>query len=185
MLTELTNTKWCKKLGKWWKHWHMGTHLRVLVENCPMNTNMTVFRWFVLGTKVATVLEVLTLMLLVANFIHYKNDAKNLKNDWNPGKWVLIWESSARGFKWIPTWQGSDDFQDILTFCALDKSSLSIGRVKTSPPHNRQNPCSKSANKAMFRMAAFVIVWGHRNNQWGGGGGDVDAEVMSDMHYNS
>ena len=25
--------------------WHMGTHLRVLRENYPMNTNMTGFKW--------------------------------------------------------------------------------------------------------------------------------------------
>ena len=42
----------------------MGTHLRVLSENFPMNTNMTGFRWFpknlcvlVLWTKVASALE--------------------------------------------------------------------------------------------------------------------------------
>ena len=28
------------------KPWHMGTHLRVLGESFPMNTNMTGFRWF-------------------------------------------------------------------------------------------------------------------------------------------
>ena len=39
---------------------------------------------------------------------------KNLKNDWNPGKWVLIWEHSARAFQWIPTWQGFDAFQKSL-----------------------------------------------------------------------
>ena len=42
----------------------MGTHLRALIESFPMNTNMTVFRWFsknlnvlVLWTKVASAME--------------------------------------------------------------------------------------------------------------------------------
>ena len=55
--------------------------------------------------------------------------AKNLKNDWNPGKWVLIWEYSVRAFQWIPAWQGLDGFQRKLCFCAFDESSLSIVRV--------------------------------------------------------
>ena len=59
-----------------------------------------------------------------------QNDAKNLKTDWNPGIWVLIWESSARAILWIPTWQGLDGFQKSLRSCALDERSLSIGRVK-------------------------------------------------------
>ena len=44
----------------------MGTHLRVLGEKFPMNTNMTGFRWFskifaFLKAKVALALEVLTI----------------------------------------------------------------------------------------------------------------------------
>ena len=30
----------------WLKPWHMGFHLRVLIERYPMNTNRTRFRWF-------------------------------------------------------------------------------------------------------------------------------------------
>ena len=30
----------------WLKSWHMGTHLRVLSESFPMNTNTTGFSWF-------------------------------------------------------------------------------------------------------------------------------------------
>ena len=52
------------------KDWnHMGTHLRVLGENYPMNTNMTRFKWIymenlyvlVLWMKVASEMEGLTL----------------------------------------------------------------------------------------------------------------------------
>ena len=56
---------------------------------------------------------------------------KNLKNNWNPCTWVLIWEYSARAIQWIPTQQGLDGFQKSLHSSALDKSSLSIGRVNT------------------------------------------------------
>ena len=55
---------------------------------------------------------------------------ENLKNDRNPDKWVLICEYSARAFQWIPTWQGFNGFQKAFRPCALDKSNLSIGRVK-------------------------------------------------------
>ena len=51
-------------------------------------------------------------------------------NDWNPGKWVLIWKYSVRAIQWIPKWQGSDAFQKSLHSCVLNKSSLSIGRVE-------------------------------------------------------
>ena len=58
-----------------------------------------------------------------------QNDAKNMENDRNPGKWVLIWEYSMRAIQWIPTWQGLSVFQKSLRFCALDESSHSIERV--------------------------------------------------------
>ena len=70
----------------------------------------------------------LTPILLVANLAH-TNGAKNLKNDRKPGTMVFIWEYLVRAIQWIPTWQGFDGFQKYLQRCALDKSSLSIGRV--------------------------------------------------------
>ena len=59
------------------------------------------------------------------------NDAENMKNVCNPGKWVLIWDKLVRAIQWIPTWQGLDGFQILLPPGALDECSLSIGRVKT------------------------------------------------------
>ena len=76
-------------------------------------------------------INLLTLMLLVANLANTKSCKKAKKNDWNPDKWVLIWEYSVRAFQWIPTWQGLDGFQKSLHSCALDESSLSIERVNT------------------------------------------------------
>ena len=38
--------KMMQKPEKWLKPWHMGTHLRALNKNYPMNTNMIGPRWF-------------------------------------------------------------------------------------------------------------------------------------------
>ena len=55
-----------------------------------------------------------------------QNDEVNLKNDQNPGTWVLLRVLSVT-FQWIPTWKGLDDFQK--SVCpTLEESSLSIGR---------------------------------------------------------
>ena len=35
-----------QKTEKWQKPWHMGTHLKVLIESFQMNTNMTGFKFF-------------------------------------------------------------------------------------------------------------------------------------------
>ena len=64
-------------------------------------------------------------------FDHNKKMQKTWKYYWNPGKWVLIWEYSARAIQWTPTWQGLDGFQKSLHHCALDVSTLSIGRAIT------------------------------------------------------
>ena len=72
---------------------------------------------------------ILTLMLVVANLAN----TKMMQKTWNPVKWVLIWEYLARAFKWVPTRQGLDGFQKNLLPCALDESSLSIGRVNPFP----------------------------------------------------
>ena len=47
---------------------------------------------------------------------------------------ILTWENLLRVIKWIPTWQGLDVFQKYLHSCALNKSSLTIGRVKGFAP---------------------------------------------------
>ena len=63
----------------------------------------------------------LTLMRPVADL--------NMKKWTKPWNMILIWEYSARAFQWRPTWQGIG-YQRSLHPRALDKSSLSIGRVK-------------------------------------------------------
>ena len=66
----------------------------------------------------------ISLGLLVANL----TKAKWCKKSWNMTETLAYSESILRG--WIPTWQGLDGFQKSLHLCALDESSLSIGRVK-------------------------------------------------------
>ena len=39
-MANFANTKWSKKPEKLLKPWHMGTHLILLSESYPMNTNM-------------------------------------------------------------------------------------------------------------------------------------------------
>ena len=46
LVANLANKNDAKNTLKWLKPWHMGTHLRVLSESYPINTNMTGFRWF-------------------------------------------------------------------------------------------------------------------------------------------
>ena len=46
LVAKLVNMKWWQKAGEWLKPWHMATHLRVLSQSYPMNTNMTCFGWF-------------------------------------------------------------------------------------------------------------------------------------------
>ena len=39
-----------------------------------------------------------------------QNNVKKQKNDWNPGKWVLVCSYWMRAFLWIPTWLELDGF---------------------------------------------------------------------------
>ena len=71
----------------------------------------------------------LILILVVADLVNTTWWKKQLKNDWNPVKWVLIWEYSARAIRCTPTWIGLDGFQKSSHPCALGESSLRIGRV--------------------------------------------------------
>ena len=57
-----------------------------------------------------------------------RNDSKTLKMI----KTLAHGYSSVRAIQWIPTWHGLDGFRKSLRPCALDESSLSIGRVNIS-----------------------------------------------------
>ena len=65
LVANCTNTKWWENPEKLLKPWHMGTHLKVLSESYPMNSNITGLRWFsvifvslhVLWTNVASALK--------------------------------------------------------------------------------------------------------------------------------
>ena len=64
-------------------------------------------------------------LLLVANFSNMKWCKKKLKNYWNPGIWVHIWENSMGAVQWIPTWQGLYGFHMPPLLCGHDRSGLS------------------------------------------------------------
>ena len=119
LVANLANTKWWKTPDKWLNPWHMGTHLKVLSESYPMNTSMTGLRWFsevfrnlcilALWTKVASTLEGLTLMLLVANLANtkwWKKLRKWLK-PWQMGTHMRVLSESypmstnMTGFRWF------------------------------------------------------------------------------------
>ena len=92
----------------------------------------------VLWTEVASALEGLTLMLLMATIWSIQNNAKNLK----------MTETLAYGYSSeSPQWelstdiQGLDSFQRYLRPCALDRSSLSIARVNPSMPGDLLDEC--------------------------------------------
>ena len=85
--------------------------------------------------------------------LQLQNDAKILRNHWNHGKWVLIWEYSSRAIQWIPTWQGLDGFQKSLHPCASAESSLSIRRVITLP---LQKPASFINILTLMLMVAHL-----------------------------
>ena len=67
---------------------------------------------------------IFTLILLVANLDNTKWCKIPKKNDWSPGKWVLIQKCSACAIQLVPTWLGLNGFQKFLPLYALDKSSI-------------------------------------------------------------
>ena len=99
-------------------------------------------------------LDTLALLLLVANLANTKW-CKNLRNDWNPG----IWEYSSRAIQWIPTWHGLDGFQRFLHPCALDESSLSIGRVNPSTAQGYFSPKLNDANIFENHLNPVMLVF--------------------------
>ena len=70
-------------------------------------------------------------MLLVANLAIIISDTKKKEmTETQANGYSSESTQRARAIKWIPTWQGLGGFQKSLRSCALDGSSLSIGRVK-------------------------------------------------------
>ena len=105
VVTYLAKTKWCRNTEKWMKPWHMGTHLRVLSDSYPMNTNMTGFRWFskIFVSSIGRARNPqLTLMLLVANLVN----SEYLEKSWN------MTENLANRYSYVSTqWKLSNGYQ--------------------------------------------------------------------------
>ena len=98
----------------------------------------------------------ITLILLVVNSANTKLCIKTPWNNWNPGKWVLIWEYWAR--------DNSNEYQNnrvwrvfrfSLSFCTLGESSLSS--VRASSFHSIY-----SSDKASHLQPMTTFVSVHR-----------------------
>ena len=70
---------------------------------------------------------------------------------------MLFWEYSARAFQWIPTWQGLNGFWKSFRPCALDKSSLSIGRFNTLPAEARNS--MTILVRSVSRKQSWENIW--------------------------
>ena len=72
LVANFAEHKMMQKHEKLLKPWHMGTHLKVLSESYPMNTNKTGFGWFSKKFPHPCALEGLIRKLLVANLANTK-----------------------------------------------------------------------------------------------------------------
>ena len=137
---NLVNTKWCKKPEKWRKPWQM-----VLIRECSARAFQWIPRWqgldglqhflyfFPMDERSLSMERVkpygCTHALLELNLV--KTNVCKTPEKWRDHeKLVLIWECSARAFRWIPTWQGLDGFQNLLHFSPMNESGLSMERLK-------------------------------------------------------
>ena len=104
---------------------------------------------------------------------------KNLKNDQNPGKWVLIWEYSARAFLWIPAWQGLDGFRKTLSpqytgrvnfynirhhaasanYPSLDKQLKHMQPETTTNPKSPPYPCMRLVQICCGPVVCIREIW--------------------------
>ena len=100
-----------------------------IVGGVLINISQSVFhKWCLFFGKYFLKTSCFWLLLICCCWLIWplENDAKILKNT---GTWILICEYLLRAIQWIPIWQGLDGFYESLRPCALDKITLSIGRV--------------------------------------------------------
>ena len=103
-----------------------------------------------LTTYLSHPFQCLTLMLLVTYSANTKW-RKKLRNDWNRGIWVLIWEYSVWAIHWIPTWQSLDDLQKSL------HSSVLSTKV-ASALEGLSYFCSKHNNAKIYENHLHPVV---------------------------
>ena len=132
LVSNLANTKWCKKPEKWLKPWHLGSHMRVLEESYPINTKMTGFKilcFLVHWTKVASAMEGLTPLMLRLLL----SKAQGRKVFWKPFKPCHVgihWIALAEYFQMSTHMPGFQSFFQVFApFCIGQLASSSI-RVK-------------------------------------------------------
>ena len=111
--------------------------------------------------------DILTPMLLVANFAKYKMTQKN----WKRTKTLAYGypsESTAWALQFIPTWQGLGVFQKSLHPCALDERSLSIWSVKQVhltclPPITDLASEWDITNRQSVYLLYTALIWSAKN----------------------
>ena len=139
-----------------WTFWNfsfISPFFRLQDEKClimtPFEKNLDFWRqlWRVIERRWVD-RNYLTPMLLVANLAITKWCKKKLKNDWNPGTWVLIWEYSERVIQWIPSWQGLDGFKKLLCLVLWTKAVSALeGLTHTYLTHS------------CFKISHTYVVW--------------------------
>ena len=112
---------------KWLKPWHVGTHLRVLSESYPMNTNVTGFRWF---SKILLPCALDESSLSIGRVT--SNESSYCADDVKIG----IWYKSFRTSQNTVTWHG-DIFPYVLKmtciYCAIAYKILFCAKLTTKP----------------------------------------------------
>ena len=108
-------------------------------------------------------------MLLVAN-LATQNNAKNLKNYWNPDTCLVIWDYSARTFKWIQHDLVKMIFIISGISCALDEKvkrvNLKLTLVKSSC-HFLEEVEDGFVSRGWFLV---LLLGSHCGRLWGGTG---------------
>ena len=104
----------------------------------------------------------------------YKNDAKNLKNYWNHGKWVPIWEYSARAIKMNANMTGFNKvFRNfsVLVVPLMKEASALNGLTSGRRRMGRGNSIKGGINQQLTnpRSLTMLLLLPHnhyRTSQW-------------------
>ena len=77
--------------------------------------------------------DLLNPLTTVGDFAHHKKIYKKLNNHWKPATSVFIWKVSLSTFKWIPMWQGSDEYPTFYNFFSFESSCQSLTYICSIP----------------------------------------------------
>ena len=126
-MANLANIQWRKPPEKWLKPCNMGTHLRVLIKSCPMNSNMTGFRWF------SEIFAFLCFGLKEPQLGYFRPMAQGCKDLWKSSKlshvgihWIALtgyYQMSTN----VPLFQSFSD-----SFCYFVLATLSTSSIRVN-----------------------------------------------------